>query len=161
MSDDGSTKDDVKVPEGEVGTKIQKMFTEEGKDISESTRRIPGLALLTCIRRHCSHCHGRGGCHRRQGGSQGLDSLRWRRRLSAGIAELGRTPVKSLAKQVRLLSHATRDGYFSVTRAPPCAPPALIATNASGFFGSIGFLHCHLRETFYDMSTFLDISLRQ
>ncbi|EAT86932.1 eukaryotic translation initiation factor 5 subunit A [Parastagonospora nodorum] len=34
MSDDGSTKDDVKVPEGEVGTKIQKMFTEEGKDIN-------------------------------------------------------------------------------------------------------------------------------
>jgi translation initiation factor 5A len=35
MSDDGSTKDDVKVPEGEVGDKINKMFTEEGKDTSE------------------------------------------------------------------------------------------------------------------------------
>jgi len=32
MSDDGSTKDDVKVPEGEVGDKINKMFSEEGKD---------------------------------------------------------------------------------------------------------------------------------
>ncbi|KAF1913029.1 translation protein SH3-like domain-containing protein [Ampelomyces quisqualis] len=32
MSDDGSTKDDVKVPEGEVGDKINKLFTEEGKD---------------------------------------------------------------------------------------------------------------------------------
>jgi translation initiation factor 5A len=35
MSDDGSTKDDVKVPEGEVGDKINKMFTEDGKDTSE------------------------------------------------------------------------------------------------------------------------------
>lgn len=66
--------------------------------------------LLTCFRRHCSHCYGRGGCHRRQGGSQGLDLLRWIRRLSAGIAELGRTPVKSLAEQVVHLSHARRDG---------------------------------------------------
>lgn len=32
MSDDGSTKDDVKVPDGEVGDKINKLFTEEGKD---------------------------------------------------------------------------------------------------------------------------------
>jgi translation initiation factor 5A len=32
MSDDGSTKDDVKVPEGEVGDKIKRLFTEEGKD---------------------------------------------------------------------------------------------------------------------------------
>ncbi|KAK7518075.1 translation protein SH3-like domain-containing protein [Phyllosticta citricarpa] len=32
MSDDGSTKDDVKVPENEVGDKINKLFTEEGKD---------------------------------------------------------------------------------------------------------------------------------
>ena len=36
MSDDGSTKDDVKVPDGEVGDKINKMFTEDGKDTSES-----------------------------------------------------------------------------------------------------------------------------
>ncbi|KAF3052286.1 Eukaryotic translation initiation factor 5A [Didymella keratinophila] len=34
MSDDGSTKDDVKVPEGEVGDKINKLFTEDGKDTS-------------------------------------------------------------------------------------------------------------------------------
>jgi len=32
MSDDGSTKDDVKLPDGEVGDKITKMFTEDGKD---------------------------------------------------------------------------------------------------------------------------------
>lgn len=34
MSDDGSTKDDVKVPDGEVGDKINKLFVEEGKDTS-------------------------------------------------------------------------------------------------------------------------------
>lgn len=36
MSDDGSTKDDVKMPDGEVGDKIQKLFREEEKDTSES-----------------------------------------------------------------------------------------------------------------------------
>jgi len=39
MSEDGSTKDDVKVPDGEVGDKINKMFTEDGKDTSELLRR--------------------------------------------------------------------------------------------------------------------------
>ena len=34
MSDDGSTKDDVKLPDGEVGDKITKLFTEDGKDTS-------------------------------------------------------------------------------------------------------------------------------
>jgi len=32
MTSDGDTKDDVKLPEGEVGAKINKLFTEEGKD---------------------------------------------------------------------------------------------------------------------------------
>lgn len=32
MSDNGDTKDDVKVPEGEVGDRINKLFTEEEKD---------------------------------------------------------------------------------------------------------------------------------
>ncbi|OAP55987.1 eukaryotic translation initiation factor 5A-2 [Fonsecaea erecta] len=32
MSDDGSTKDDVKMPEGEVGEKIEKLFRTEEKD---------------------------------------------------------------------------------------------------------------------------------
>ncbi|KAK7539353.1 translation protein SH3-like domain-containing protein [Phyllosticta citribraziliensis] len=32
MSDDGATKDDVKVPENEVGDKINKLFVEDGKD---------------------------------------------------------------------------------------------------------------------------------
>jgi translation initiation factor 5A len=35
MSDDGGTKDDVKVPEGEVGDKIKKMFNEDGKETSK------------------------------------------------------------------------------------------------------------------------------
>jgi hypothetical protein len=38
MSDDGSTKDDVKNPDGEVGDKITKMFQEEGKDTSGFTQ---------------------------------------------------------------------------------------------------------------------------
>ncbi len=35
MDDNGSTKDDVKVPDGEVGDKIKKLFTEDGKDCSK------------------------------------------------------------------------------------------------------------------------------
>src|SRR6201995_2819812 len=31
MSDDGSTKDDVKIPDGEVGDKIKKLFVEDSK----------------------------------------------------------------------------------------------------------------------------------
>lgn len=34
MADDGETKDDVKVPDGEVGEKIEKLFTTEEKDTS-------------------------------------------------------------------------------------------------------------------------------
>ena len=35
MSDDGSTKDDVKVPDGEVGDKIEKLFRTDEKDTSK------------------------------------------------------------------------------------------------------------------------------
>ena len=35
MSDDGTTKDDVKVPDGEVGDKIEKLFRTEEKDTSK------------------------------------------------------------------------------------------------------------------------------
>lgn len=38
MSDDGTTKDDVKVPDGEVGDKINKLFSEDGKDTSKKYR---------------------------------------------------------------------------------------------------------------------------
>lgn len=34
MSDDGETKDDVKVPEGEVGERIDKLMKED-KDLSK------------------------------------------------------------------------------------------------------------------------------
>lgn len=34
MGDDGDTKDDVKVPESEVGEKITRLFKEEEKDTS-------------------------------------------------------------------------------------------------------------------------------
>lgn len=36
MKDDGDTKDDVKVPDSDVGTRIQNMF-KEGKDVSKYT----------------------------------------------------------------------------------------------------------------------------
>ena len=36
MADDGETKDDVKVPDGEVGDKIEKLFKTEEKDTSKS-----------------------------------------------------------------------------------------------------------------------------
>jgi hypothetical protein len=35
MADDGETKDDVKVPDGEVGDRIEKLFTTEEKDTSK------------------------------------------------------------------------------------------------------------------------------
>jgi translation initiation factor 5A len=37
MSDDGETKDDVKIPEGEVGEKIERLFHAEEKDTSQSS----------------------------------------------------------------------------------------------------------------------------
>lgn len=36
MLDDGSTKDDVKVPDNEIGERINKLFIEESKDTSKS-----------------------------------------------------------------------------------------------------------------------------
>lgn len=43
MSDDGSSKDDIKMPENEVGDKITKMFREDEKDTSKRTAEgIPG-----------------------------------------------------------------------------------------------------------------------
>ena len=36
MADDGETKDDVKVPEGEIGDKMEKLFKVDEKDTSES-----------------------------------------------------------------------------------------------------------------------------
>jgi hypothetical protein len=75
MADDGETKDDVKIPEGEVGEKIEKLFTVEEKDTSQSFLRSWSLIrvqLTNLLRRHCSYRHGRAGCHRSQGGSPRL-----------------------------------------------------------------------------------------
>jgi translation initiation factor 5A len=35
MSDDGAIKDDVKLPDGEVGEKIEKLFKTDEKDTSK------------------------------------------------------------------------------------------------------------------------------
>lgn len=35
MGEDGDTKDDVKVPDGEIGDKIEKLFRTEEKDTSK------------------------------------------------------------------------------------------------------------------------------
>lgn len=47
MSDDGTTKDDVKLPDGEVGDKVTKLFTEDGKDTSKLYTRASAGCLLT------------------------------------------------------------------------------------------------------------------
>lgn len=40
MLDDGTMKDDVKVPEGEVGEKIEKLFRTEEKDTSRHPAKL-------------------------------------------------------------------------------------------------------------------------
>ena len=40
MTSDGDTKDDVRMPEGEVGQKITKLFTEEEKDTRRFSTRL-------------------------------------------------------------------------------------------------------------------------
>ena len=47
MSEDGTTKDDVKVPDGEVGDKIEKLFRAEEKDTSKSN--LHGHSFLSLI----------------------------------------------------------------------------------------------------------------
>lgn len=47
MSDDGSTKDDVKLPDGEIGDKINKLFNDEGKDTSKSIAMTFDMKMLT------------------------------------------------------------------------------------------------------------------
>jgi hypothetical protein len=43
MNDDGDTKDDVKMPDGEVGEKITKLFTTEEKDTSMISPNAPNV----------------------------------------------------------------------------------------------------------------------
>lgn len=45
MSEGGDTKDDVKMPEGDTGDKIQKLFKEDEKDTSELNAR-PHICLV-------------------------------------------------------------------------------------------------------------------
>ena len=49
MSEDGTTKDDVKVPEGEVGDKIEKLFRTEEKDTSKSRLHGHSFPLLIML----------------------------------------------------------------------------------------------------------------
>jgi translation initiation factor 5A len=42
MADDGDTKDDVKMPDGEIGEKITKLFRTDEKDTSKSASRQYG-----------------------------------------------------------------------------------------------------------------------
>lgn len=45
MLDDGSTKDDVKVPDNEIGERINKLFNDEQKDTSKSFRCYKHMSL--------------------------------------------------------------------------------------------------------------------
>lgn len=63
MADDGETKDDVKVPDGEVGEKIEKLFKLEEKDTSTLHPAISSEYNTDMHRHHCPHLHGRRGCH--------------------------------------------------------------------------------------------------
>lgn len=45
MADDGETKDDVKVPDGEVGDKIDKLFKTDEKDTCKLASLSPLLDL--------------------------------------------------------------------------------------------------------------------
>lgn len=59
MADDGETKDDVKVPDGEVGEKIEKLFTTEEKDTSmfELAMSLHEMLIMSS-RRYRSYCYG-------------------------------------------------------------------------------------------------------
>lgn len=60
MDDNGSTKDDVKVPDTEIGEKILRMFREEEKDCSKCTEYPGWLAQprTDLSRRHHPDLHG-------------------------------------------------------------------------------------------------------
>ena len=42
MDESGNTKDDVKVPEGDVGDRIRKSFQDEGKDVNVTVMAAMG-----------------------------------------------------------------------------------------------------------------------
>lgn len=45
MHEDGALKDDVKLPDGEVGDKIKKLFSDDNKETSECSQSF--LQLYT------------------------------------------------------------------------------------------------------------------
>lgn len=49
MSDDGTLKDDVKLPDGEVGEKIEKLFRTDEKETSMFFPVSLSLSSLSCI----------------------------------------------------------------------------------------------------------------
>lgn len=54
MNDDGDLKDDVKMPDGEIGDKINRLFKTDEKDTSKFYRSSPGifrcLSYTSCSR---------------------------------------------------------------------------------------------------------------
>lgn len=70
MNDDGDLKDDVRMPDGEIGDKINKLFKVEEKDTSEllpcawpadghaPTSMLQVWLTLFPSRRYHSHLHG-------------------------------------------------------------------------------------------------------
>lgn len=62
MGEDGETKDDVKVPDGEVGEKIEKLFRTDEKDTSKRSD-MRGRADPNSIRCHRSHRYGGRSCY--------------------------------------------------------------------------------------------------
>lgn len=62
MKDDGDTKDDVKLPDNDLGSRIERMFRDEEKDVSKFTLSLalqPDHSSLTITpRRHHPDRHG-------------------------------------------------------------------------------------------------------
>lgn len=50
MDDSGNTKDDVKLPEGEVGERITKMFKEEEKDVNVTVMSAMGEEVAVDVK---------------------------------------------------------------------------------------------------------------
>jgi translation initiation factor 5A len=46
MKEDGDTKDDVKVPDNEIGQRITKLFKDEEKDTSKSTSDLFPISTI-------------------------------------------------------------------------------------------------------------------
>lgn len=73
MADNGDTKDDVKVPDGEVGEKIDKLFRVDEKDTSMYPKERDWDWQANRSRCYCPYLYGRRGCHRSEGGSSLLN----------------------------------------------------------------------------------------